>query len=132
MTGRNNLRSLPDERASVLVVDDEEAILRIYVKLLTRAGLRCFTATSALHALEILGEQSVNLVLTDNRMPGPSGLDLLAVVAERWPKTGRILMTALLDSELALKARNHHRVLPKDLSSAMLVDIICREARRER
>lgn len=128
----SNLRTLPDERASVLVVDDEDAILKIYVKLLTRAGLKVFTASSALHALDVLASHPVNLVLTDQRMAGPTGLDLLGIVADRWPKTGRILMTGWLDAELALKARGHHRVLPKDLSSAMLVDIICREARRER
>ncbi len=136
-TPRKALRPAPrtppaDDRPVVLGVDDEEALLRVYVRLLTRAGIRVLTASSYFHALEVLGSNRVDLVLTDQRMEGPSGLDLLAKVAERWPRVGRILITALLDADLALRARAHHRVLPKDLSSAMIVDIVYREALRER
>lgn len=113
----------------VLVVDDEELILRTFARVLSRSPVEVVTASNALQALAILHKRSVAVVLSDQRMPGPQGVDLLDTVRERWPGVRRILMSALLDSELALRAR-HHRVLQKSMSITLLRDIIEQEARR--
>jgi putative two-component system response regulator len=61
----------------VLVVDDEEPITEMLFQALTKAGYVCHTATSAEHALKLLSENKFDVVLTDIRMPGMSGVDLL-------------------------------------------------------
>ena len=122
-----------DERRVVLGVDDEDCVLRAYARLLTKSGLAVLTASNALAALEVMSREPVHLVLADYRLQrGPDGLDLLDSVARRWPKVGRVLMTALLDASLALAAKGHHRVIPKDLSWGLISSIIVREAHRER
>jgi DNA-binding NtrC family response regulator len=113
----------------VLVVDDEELIRRTFARALTGLPLRVITAPDALRALAVLRRETVAVVLSDQRMPGPQGVDLLDTVRVRWPGVRRILMSAVLDHELALRAR-HHRVLQKSMSFALLRDIIEQEARR--
>jgi putative two-component system response regulator len=61
----------------VLVVDDEEPITEMLFQALTKAGYVCHTATSAEHALKLLSGNKFDVVLTDIRMPGMSGVDLL-------------------------------------------------------
>lgn len=127
-------RSQPDERRVVLVVDDEEMLLRSYDRLLTRAGIHVITALNAIEAFGIIAsDQPIDVVLADYRLKrGPDGLYLLDAVAQRRPNCRRILMTAMLDASLALAAKDHHRVIPKDLSWSLISAIIVREANRER
>lgn len=114
----------------VLVVDDEELVLRMFRRALRDSPVELVTASDGLHALELLQKLPIVLVLSDQRMPtGPQGVDLLDAVRMRWPKVRRILMTGWLDHQLALKA-HHHRVLQKDMSMQLLRDIIVQEVRR--
>lgn len=72
---------------TVLVVDDEEPVRRLAVRMLTSAGYQALEAghgREALSAMEQHGE-SINLILTDIKMPGMSGRELGAQVARRWP-----------------------------------------------
>ena len=77
----------------VLVVDDEGAIRYSVTKTLERAGYQVVTASSGEEALDILARQEFDVVLTDIRMPGISGVDLLARVKERSADAIVILMT---------------------------------------
>lgn len=126
---QNDEAALNEALPTVLIVDDEELILRTFSRALSTLSVRVVTATSALHALSFLQQHPVALVLSDNRMPGPSGIELLDTVRLRWPETKRVLMSAFLDHEVALLAR-HHRVVPKYMNTAMLRDIIEQETRR--
>lgn len=77
----------PAEGFTVLVVDDEEPVRRLAVRMLTGTGFRALEAghgREALSALEQHG-QSIHLILTDIKMPGMSGRELGAQVAKRWP-----------------------------------------------
>lgn len=77
----------------VLLVDDEAHILSALRRALRREGYELLVATSAAEALHLLEERSVDLVLSDQKMPGTSGLELLRRVAERHPRVARLLIT---------------------------------------
>ena len=78
----------------LLIVDDEEAQRTVLGGFLRKRGFRVTTATSAEQALRIVAEETVDLVLTDMRMPGKSGVDLLDGVRSLNPDIGVVLMTA--------------------------------------
>jgi PAS domain S-box-containing protein len=61
----------------ILVVDDDRSVLRMLQVLFEKEGLHCETVASGKEALAFIGEQAVDVVLTDLRMPDLSGLDLL-------------------------------------------------------
>ena len=67
--------------ARVLLVDDEERILASLQRSLRRDGYEIVTACSPQEALQILEEQDFDAVLTDHKMPGMTGVELLARVA---------------------------------------------------
>ncbi|PJF41977.1 MAG: hypothetical protein CUN55_10765 [Phototrophicales bacterium] len=79
--------------ATILVVDDEGAIRYSVTKTLERVGYQVVTASSGEEALSILAERDFDVVLTDIRMPGISGVDLLAQIKEQSPDAVVILMT---------------------------------------
>ncbi len=85
--------SMENEDAAVLVVDDEGAIRYSVTKTLERVGYHVVTASSGEEALDILSTQTFDVVLTDIRMPGISGVDLLAQIKEQSPDAVVILMT---------------------------------------
>ena len=77
----------------LLIVDDETRILSALRRTLRREGYEILTAESVSEGLRILGSREVDLVLTDQKMPGMSGLEFLAQVAARYPKVARLLIT---------------------------------------
>jgi signal transduction histidine kinase len=98
----------PDER--ILLVDDEPRLL---------AGLRrrlsdrfhILTAESANDAIGLLETtQGIGAILTDMRMPGRDGIDLLMEVSARWPNIRRLMLTGNNDQETAIAAVNRGRV----------------------
>ncbi|MDP9347628.1 MAG: response regulator [Gemmatimonadota bacterium] len=92
------------EAARILLVDDEEDIRRSLQKFLSRLGHQVETAGSVPEAVDRLGPGRFDLVLTDLRLPGPSGLDLLVEVHSRSPGTRMILMSADADLTTAVSA----------------------------
>jgi len=82
-----------DYRHTVLCVDDEENILHSLKRLLRKEGYRLLTATSGAEGLKKLQENSVHLVVSDQRMPEMSGTEFLAKVKENYPDTIRIVLT---------------------------------------
>jgi len=86
--------------AGVLVVDDDAAVQLLAQRVLQAAGCRVVTASSGMAALQLLragstpgGPAPMDLVLTDLVMPGMSGQDLAAAVAEGWPGLPLVAMT---------------------------------------
>lgn len=82
----------------MLYVDDEPDNLRIF-ELTFRRDFEILTAASAEQGLEILNDNPIAVVLSDQRMPGMTGVDFLARVRAIDPKTIRILVTAYGDAE---------------------------------
>jgi two-component system NtrC family response regulator len=88
----------------LLVVDDEENLLRVTQLRLEQAGFEVATAAGGEQALALLARQSFDLVLTDLRMPGLSGVELLGRIRAAWPEVIVVLMTAYGTVESAVEA----------------------------
>ena len=85
-----------------LVVDDEPRLRHVLVKLMEQAGFRCREASDGREALDRLEQQSVDLLLSDVRMPRMDGLELLREVRARWPDTAAVMITAVADVEVGV------------------------------
>jgi len=81
------------DMAKLLIVDDDSGILSALKRSLRREGWNIVLADSPGKALSILDRGSVDLVLSDHKMPGMTGTELLAEVARRSPSTTRMLIT---------------------------------------
>jgi two-component system NtrC family sensor kinase len=96
-----------NKKVAVLYVDDEEQALKYFRKGLEKHFI-VFTAPGVDQAMEILNKEATTIaaVITDQRMPGKSGVDLLTQVRSLWPAMVRILITAYTDIESAVAAVN--------------------------
>ena len=90
--------------AQILVVDDEEIARDNVSYMLKKAGHDVFSAENGERALALLKEREFDLVLTDLRMRGKNGLDVLAESKIRWPETEVIMVTGYADVETAVEA----------------------------
>jgi len=88
----------------ILVVDDEPAITIALAKKLRRDGYECLTASSGEEALGRLGAEHLDLVITDVRMPGMSGIELLKQVKLHNSNIPVIVMSAYTDINFAIEA----------------------------
>ena len=79
--------------AQILVVDDERAVRRALDLHLTKAGYSVLTATQVTEALDILSNNQIDLVISDIRMPGETGLNLLKKIQVSHPTTVVMIMT---------------------------------------
>ncbi|MFY7865530.1 nitrogen regulation protein NR(I) [Roseateles sp.] len=121
---------------SIWVVDDDHSIRFVLEKALSREGLpvRCFS--NARDLLAALDEDSPQVLVSDIRMPGGSGLDLLAKVKARLPQLPVIIMTAYSDLDSAVSAfqGGAFEYLPKPFDLPRAVELIRRaqeESQRE-
>ena len=89
---------------NILIVDDEKHYPMIIGEVLSEEGYRPFTASSGMEALDILNTQFIDLVLSDVKMPGMSGIDLLESIKEIKPDLPVIIMTAFGSVEKAVEA----------------------------
>jgi len=88
----------------ILIVDDEKDILRALEFILSREGYSVSTATSGEEAIELLKKDEYDLVLTDLRMEGMDGLEVLQMTLQMRPSTLVIIMTAYATVESAVTA----------------------------
>lgn len=88
----------------VLVVDDEENLRRVTQLKLQQAGYEATTASDGTQALELLARHPQDLIITDLKMPGMSGMDLLRRVKEDYPEVIVIVVTAFGTIESAVEA----------------------------
>jgi CheY-like chemotaxis protein len=77
----------------VLLVDDEPRILSALQRALRREGYDLLAAETTVEALRLLDEHAIDCVLSDHKMPGMTGIELLAAAAERRPHAARMLIT---------------------------------------
>lgn len=107
----------------VLFVDDEALVLDALVDGLRRQPFEVVTARSAADALSVLSEQPIDVVVTDERMPGMAGSELVAVVRRLFPDTVRIVLTGQSTIDAAIRAINDgeiYRFLTKPIAAAQL------------
>jgi response regulator RpfG family c-di-GMP phosphodiesterase len=117
---------------TLLAVDDEPANLRMLERLFRRE-YRVLTANNGVEALQLLSREDVALIITDQRMPGMSGTELLRQTLRTRPETVRIILTGYTDVDSLTDAINTTRVykfVSKPWDPEMLEQIV-RDAIRE-
>jgi len=95
---------------TVLLVDDDVNVLHGLARTLRHQPYDLFTARSGEEAVDILKRSPVDLVVTDERMPGMSGGDLLAWITKHAPDIMRIVLTGHATTETAIRAINEGEV----------------------
>jgi two-component system nitrogen regulation response regulator GlnG len=112
----------------VWIIDDDRSIRWVFEKALAREGIPFKAFGSAEEALAALGSSPPQVVVSDIRMPGTSGLDLLAQLRERQPDLPVIIMTAYSDLESAVAAfqGGAFEYLPKPFDVDQAVELIRR------
>ena len=95
---------------TVLLVDDEPNVLKGLTRLLRKEPYEIHTANSAVEAAELLENNGVDLIVSDEEMPGMSGTEFLAGVAREYPDIVRIVLTGHPTLPAALRAINEGQV----------------------
>ena len=109
-SGPRRDRRLMARRPRLLVVDDKPNFLALFRRI-AGGELDVLTASDVAEALALLGRERVDVIVSDVKMPGASGFDLLADVKNRYPDVEVILMTAfgaVPDAVTAIKAGAFH------------------------
>lgn len=111
----------------VLFVDDEPRVLEALQRMLFDAAgsWEVETASSGHDALNLLSSSRFDVIVTDMRMPGMDGAQLLEQVHERWPSMTRIVLSGQTDQEHALKALGRaHQFLSKPCDPRTLTQVV--------
>jgi DNA-binding NtrC family response regulator len=88
----------------ILIVDDEEVVRDVLQRILKEAGYDVTAAVDGEHALDILCQAEHEIVLLDIKMPGMTGIEVLAKLTAEWPDICVIMVTAVVDAQTAVKA----------------------------
>ena len=95
---------------TVLFVDDEVNILKALQRLLRSEHMNVLCASRAQEALELLDKQPCQVVVTDQRMPEMTGVDLLSQVRQRFPDIVRMMLTGYTEMDVAVDAINRGEI----------------------
>lgn len=121
--------------ATILIVDDEPIVGDRLKPALEKCGYSVETLTDSQAAIERLARQRYDLLITDLKMSGPSGLDVLRFVKEQSPGTGVIVITGYATAEQATESMREGAVdfIAKPFRISHLTELVARtleEARR--
>ncbi len=113
---------------SILVVEDDAVALDLLAEILRRNHFRVWVASSVEMALGLLERTSVDLVLSDIRMPERGGMDLLRHLREHHPDLPVVLLSAFGDEHLWVEALSAGAVdlIPKPFKKQEIIDVINR------
>jgi HD-like signal output (HDOD) protein len=113
---------------NILIVDDEPVVLECLRRVLTSLGSEHWDvvcANSGRHALEVMAAREVDLIITDMRMPGMGGAELLLTTAERWPHITRFALSGDATEVEAIRAAGvAHQFLGKPCRPHLMVSAI--------
>jgi putative two-component system response regulator len=115
-----------DTKTTIMIVDDDRPALRVTARLLQAKGYRTITCENGFKAIERIKVEHVDVVLTDFRMPGVSGLDLLAELKSIGHRAPVVLMTGQADIDMALEAVRHgvFEIMTKPVQSDGLAAVV--------
>lgn len=116
--------------AKVLVVDDQPLVLGVLKEILSRGPYTVLTATSGKEALSLMKQEPIDVVISDERMPGMQGSEFLTIVRQEYPAAVRIILTGHASVGSAIRAINEgeiFRFLTKPVNSDVLHETV-REA----
>ncbi|MGF6272397.1 diguanylate cyclase (GGDEF)-like protein [Massilia sp. UYP11] len=91
---------------TLLLVDDEPSILSSLKRLLRGDGYRILTANSGQAGLDVLAEHAVDVIVSDQRMPGMTGVEFLRTVRQSYPETVRIVLSGFTELQTVTDAVN--------------------------
>ena len=91
---------------TLLLVDDEENVTSALVRLLRRDGYRILRASSGEEGLGLLAENEIGVIISDQRMPGMTGVEFLSVVKTHYPDTVRIVLSGYTELNSVTEAIN--------------------------
>lgn len=94
------------EREKILIIDDEKPTLKMFSLFLDVYGFAILTAESGEEGLEVFDRERPEIVLTDIKMPGMDGIEVLREIKRRSPTTEVIVITGHGDMDLAIQALN--------------------------
>jgi len=96
----------------ILIVDDDPSINELLKDALSSEPYYVFSAESAEEAMTTLDRELVDIVISDEKMPGMSGTEFLSIVRQKYPDTIRMILTGHASVDLAIRAINeveiHH------------------------
>lgn len=101
-----HLLRLQEMRRTLLLVDDDPNITAALTHLLQRDGYIIFTATSGDEGLALLAQHKIDLIISDQRMPGMTGVEFLGAAKTLYPETIRILLSGYAELQLIIHAIN--------------------------
>ena len=114
-------------KVKILFVDDEINIISGLKRMLNphKKEWELFFATSGLEALELLETVPIGIIITDMRMPGMNGAELLNKIQSKYPQMIKIILSGHSDEELILKSSNAaHQFITKPCSEEVLINAI--------
>ena len=86
---------------NMLVVDDDDGVRDFLQQLLERQGYACTTATHVAEARACMQDDEFELIISDVKMPGESGLDFAKYVINAYPNTALVMISGIDDPEIA-------------------------------
>lgn len=120
---------------SLLFVDDEKNVLSALERAFMDGGMRVNTACDAFEAIEILRSCDISVIVSDNLMPGMTGIEFFRKAKDISPDSVRIMMTAYADLRSAIDAINKgevYRFITKPWDEDELREVICGAAQKYR
>ncbi len=96
---------MAEKKYSIIYVDDEPSNVRVF-KTIFRRYYNVFLAESGAEGLEVLEKNTIHLIITDQRMPGMTGVEFLKKLKINWPDIPCVLLTAFTDHEVVKEAVN--------------------------
>lgn len=121
--------------AEILFVDDNKLIIEASRDLFRSRGINVLTASNAAEAMELFKRHEIAVVVSDNQMPGMSGLDFLTRLRDVSPDTVKVLISSYVDLPTALAAINNsevYRYLLKPWKDEEILKVVQEGLRRYR
>ncbi|RUR31720.1 EAL domain-containing protein [Vreelandella nanhaiensis] len=104
------VRGTEEDAQTLLLLDDEDNILRALTRLLRREGYRILTASRAQDAFELLAKHNVQVIISDQRMPEMNGTVFFNRVKDLYPDTVRIVLSGYTDLKTVTEAVNQGEI----------------------
>jgi two-component system probable response regulator PhcQ len=111
-------------RSSVLLVDDETHVTDALSRHFPKESYEVLKAISAADAYRLLAERQIDVIVSDERMPGESGSEFLAKVRRRYPNTIRMILSGQASLEAAIRAINDGEVYRFFLKPCNPIDLL--------
>ena len=110
VTGGVQAENDHSEIPGILFVDDEVNILKALARLFRIEPVRVYTASSSDEAFAVLEKESIQVVVSDQNMPGVRGVQLLQEIRQRWPDVIRMMLTGYTEMNVAVEAINQGEI----------------------